>query len=240
MCRLRGCTTVAGFLLGAAALGQPGGADDQVARELAKAKDEYKAAVGKAQEKLLGAFAAQQKVLEETKKLKVADQIKLVDQIKAERKAFETNPAFLPTSPAMKAAVIEYQGKLLAVRKKCEAAFDKGAEVYRDKKDLDSAKVVLAQKTEFFTTAVPADTRTEWVSKKRTFRKNDKGQWIEKSDQSLYFTFNEVARTPNVVEILREGPPRVAVRLYADRAEIQVNRGDWQLLDDGAWAAPKQ
>ncbi|HYH64328.1 MAG TPA: hypothetical protein VD866_06480 [Urbifossiella sp.] len=233
MSRPRNSTVVVVFLLlGAAAAGQP---DDPIAQTLAKAKEEYRAAVGKAQDKLLTAFAAQQKLLEETKKLKVADQIKLVDQIKAERKAFEASPAFLPASPAMRPAVTEYQVKLLAARRKCEAAFDKGAEGYRDRKDLDSAKLVLAQKAEFFTAALPADPRTEWVSKKRVFRRNDKGKWVEKSDQNLYFTFEEVARGPAVVEILREGPPRVAVRLYADRAEMQVNRGDWQLLDKGAW-----
>ncbi len=239
MRRLRGCTYVAGLLvLAGVAPGQPPGADDPVARELGKAKDEFRAAVGKAHDKLLSSFATQQKVLEETKKLKVADQIKLIEQLQAERKAYEANPALLPTSPAMKSAVVEYQTKLLAARRKCEAAFDKGAEGYRDRKDLESAKVVLAQKAEFFTAALPADPRTEWVSKKRVFRKNDKGQWLEKSDQNLYFTFDEVARSPAAVELLRVGPPRVAVRLYADRAEMSVNRGDWQLLDTGGWAVP--
>jgi hypothetical protein len=236
MSRPRISTVVVAFLLlGAAAAGQP---DDPIARELGKAKEEYRAAVGKAQDKLLSAFAAQQKSLEENKKLKVADQIKLVDQIKAEHKAFEVSPAYLPTSPAMKTAVVEYQTKLLAARKKCEAAFDKGAEGYRDKKDLDTAKLVLAQKAAFFTAAGPADYRTEWVSTKRVFRKNDKGKWLEKGDQNLYFTFEEVGRTPELVELLRVGPPRVAVRLYADRAEMQVNRGDWQPLDTGAWTVP--
>lgn len=228
----------AGFALFATlAAGQPA---DPVAESLARAKDEYRAATAKAQEKLLTAFAAQQKALEDTKKLKVADQLRLLDQIKAERKAFEANAAFLPASALMKPAVAEYQSKLVAARKKCEAAFDKGAEGYRDQKNLDAAKAVLAQKAEFFAAAAPTDPRAEWVSKVRSFRRTEKGQWVERSEKGQFFTFEEAGRTAEVVEILRVGPPRVAIRLYADRAEMSVNNGAWAQLDEGAWAPPKQ
>jgi hypothetical protein len=235
--RPRAPIVVAGLLfLGAAALGQP----DTATQALTKAKDDYRAATEKAQEKLLTAFAAQQKALEDTKKLKVADQIRLVDQIRAERKAFEASPAALPTSAVMRPAVVEYQSKLVAARKKCEAAFDKVAEDCRDCKNLDAAKAVLAQKAEFFAAASPTDPRAEWVGKKKTFRKNDKGVWYERNEQGLFFVFDEASKTPEVIELLRVGPPRVAVRLYADRATMSVNKGEWLPLDDGAWAPPKQ
>ncbi|MFO0798541.1 MAG: hypothetical protein U0804_13775 [Gemmataceae bacterium] len=230
----------AGLLfLSAAAVGQPDPADP-VTQALARAQDEYVAATGKAQEKLLAAFAAQQKALEDTKKLKVADQIRLLDQVKAERKAFEASPAALPASAVMRPALAEYQAKLVAARRKCEAAFDRAAEDYRDRKNLDAARAVLARKAEFFAAASPADQRVEWVGKKKAFRRNDKGLWYERNEQGLFFVFDEAGRTPEAVELLRVGPPRVAVRLYADKATMSVNKGEWLPLDDGAWVAPKQ
>ncbi|MBX9579562.1 MAG: hypothetical protein K2X87_04570 [Gemmataceae bacterium] len=75
------------FLSAAANVDKPKpGVDDPVAAELTKAKEDYQAAVMAAGEKLVAAFADQQKKLEDNTKLKVAEQIKLVEQIQEERK----------------------------------------------------------------------------------------------------------------------------------------------------------
>ena len=99
MTRLQLALIVAGLLFPSTAPGEdkPKDADDPVAAELTKAKEEYLSAAGKAGEKLLAAFAEQKKKLEENTKLKVDQQIKQIEQIEEERKAFEADPSKLPS-----------------------------------------------------------------------------------------------------------------------------------------------
>lgn len=124
-------------------------ADDPIASALKLAKEEYLSSIEKSNENLLAAFAERQKRLEENTKLKVDQQIKLVEQIQEEKKAFEADSTRLPKSPGMKVAVSDYLAQLTAARKRCEGAFDKAAEGYRGKKDLVTAKAVLAEKKTF-------------------------------------------------------------------------------------------
>lgn len=125
-------------------------ADDPIAAELMKAKKDYQIAVKTANEKLMAAFADQQKKLEDNTELKVAELLKLVEEIQKEKKAFEVDPTSLPKSPRMKVAVSEYQTQIADAKKKCAAAFEKAAEGYRRKRDLATAKAVLAEKDNFF------------------------------------------------------------------------------------------
>ncbi|MDB5391112.1 MAG: hypothetical protein JWM11_6758 [Planctomycetaceae bacterium] len=122
---------------------------DPVAAELSKAKDEYFFAVEKAKERLLAAFAVEQKKLTESKKLKVDQQITLIEQLAEEKKAFESDPSQLPKLPGMKSAATDYQTKTAAAKKKCDEAFVKAAQNYRGKKDFTAAKAVLAELDEF-------------------------------------------------------------------------------------------
>ena len=151
MIRLQIALFVAGVLcLSASAQDNPTPkVEDPIAVELSKAKQEYQSAVEKAGEKLVAAFADQKKKLDENKKLRVEELIKLAEQLQAEEKAFAADATNLPKSPSMKTAVNDYQTSVGTARKKCEAAFVRAAESYRDKKDLTSAKVVLAEKDSF-------------------------------------------------------------------------------------------
>ena len=124
-----------------------------VATELKKAKVKYESAVEKAGEKLLAAFAEQLKLVEGKTELKAEQQIKLLEQLRADRKAFEADSSNLPKSAGLKKAVKEYETALTPARKTCEAAFDKAADAYRNKKEFDAAKVVLDEKKLYFLAA---------------------------------------------------------------------------------------
>jgi hypothetical protein len=148
---------------------KPKDVDDPVAAELAKAKQNYQAALKAASEKMGNAFAEQKKKLEDNKKLKVADQIKLLEQLQEEQKAFELDPEKLPKSTRMKFAVMDYQTQVSAARKRCETAFDKAAESYRANKDLTAAKEILAQKGRFLADpTLPSGDRFRYLDHKHS------------------------------------------------------------------------
>ncbi len=120
-------------------------ANELITAELKRAKEEFQSGAEKANEKLLAAFAVEQKKLEQNSKLKVDQQIKLIEQLTEEKKAFEIDTTRLPTSSVMKSALNEYLTKSAVAKKKCEEAFSKAAENYRSKKDFAAAKSVLTE-----------------------------------------------------------------------------------------------
>jgi hypothetical protein len=131
---------------------KPAPADDPIAAELGKAKNDFQAAAARASEKMVAAFADQRKKLENNTRLKVEQQIEAIKQLDEERKDFEADNTDMPVSPAMKAATGDYQGAIKAAREKCERAFDRAANEYRKppRKDLTSAGAVLEEKKSFF------------------------------------------------------------------------------------------
>ena len=130
---------------------------DPIAATLRQAQDEHAAAVEKAGEGMATAFAAQVKKLEDNTKLPVQQQLKLIADLQAEQKAFGADPAALPKSAAMKAAISQYRTATTAARDKCGKAFDRAADAYRAKKDLAKARAVLAEKSAFLPTAEGGD-----------------------------------------------------------------------------------
>ena len=146
---------VVGALFQSAAMAddKPKELEGPVATELKKAKVKYESAVEKAGEKLLAAFAEQLKQVEGKTELKAEQQIKLLEQLRADRKAFEADSSNLPKSAGLKKAVKEYETALTPARKTGEAAFDKAADAYRNKKEFDAAKVVLDEKKLYFLAA---------------------------------------------------------------------------------------
>ncbi len=217
--------------------------DDPVAAELTKAKEVYQAAVKLASEKLVAAFADEQKKLEENTRLKVAEQIKLVEQIQAERKAFEADTTKLPKSAGMKVAVSDYKTKTTAAKMKCETAFDKAAESYRNMKDLVTAKAVLAGKAEFFKVAgvaKAAEQRSKWtlINGKWGFKLEADGTWTEGSDSKggTVYRHKETGRNKEYVE-LYDAKRDVGIRLYVDHCDIKLQRNPWKLHQKGKWAS---
>ena len=124
--------------------------DDPIAVELRKAKAEFVSSKEKATEKLTADFDEIRKRVEDSTTLKVEQRLKLLEQIQQEKTAFETNPSRIPSLVTMKSAVSDFQLRIAAARKKCEAAYDKAADSYDKKKDLASARKVLDEKASFF------------------------------------------------------------------------------------------
>lgn len=55
----------------------------------------------------------------------------------------------------MRAAVADYKSRVAAAWKRCDAAFDKAARAYRDKKDFASVKDVVEEKSKLLGVLVP-------------------------------------------------------------------------------------
>jgi hypothetical protein len=140
-----------------------GAADDAVATQLTKAREEYTATVGKAGESLLAAFDKQIKAAEGSTR-KVEDIVKLVDRLQADRELFKRNSSILPQYPLMKDAVAEYRLKHAVARARMGKAFDATIEKYQKDKDLDSAKAVLKSKQEWVLESTPFTFEGVWKS----------------------------------------------------------------------------
>ena len=142
----------------AVAQDEPKTSIDDIAVSLRKAQEAYLADLDEAKEKLLAAFDEQSGKIERNGKLKVDQKIDSLEQIQRARAEFEATPAKLPAMKSMTGAANEYRRKVAAARAKCGAAFNTAAEKYGTKKDLASAKAVLAEKAEFLKDeAMPAD-----------------------------------------------------------------------------------
>ena len=218
-------------------------ADDPIAAALETAKEDHQSAVEKAGEKLVADFTDRQKKLEDDTNLKVDQVIKLVEQVQEEKKAFEVDPAKLPKSAGMNVAASGYQTKTAAARKKCEAAFDKAAEAYRGKRDLITAKAVLAEKKQFFAAAgAAADPRRVWRGGRTTLTQGKGGVWHELAFNGTRYTFKELSRSDAAVELF--DPTRrngVYLSVQADKVLIKwVGRDrDYWLLSRGSWQEVK-
>ncbi len=126
---------------------------EAVAAELKLAQENFRTEVAAAGEGLLKEFAAEEKRILDSVKLKIDDKIKRSEAVQDEKKAFEADGK-LPKSLGLKVAAADYQAKVAAARGRCERAFDKAAES-AGKTDLAAAKAVLAAKADFFRPAPP-------------------------------------------------------------------------------------
>jgi hypothetical protein len=213
--------------------------DDPIAEELSKAKGEFLAALDKAKEKLLTAFAEEAKRLADNTTLKVDDKFKKQDQLRDEKKAFEEGGK-LPKSAGLKAAVSDYQTKLTAAKNKCEKAFDAAAKKYDGKKDAVTARAVLKEKTKLFqATGVAPDERSYWVGKDVTFTQGANGVWTERGKNGVFFRFKESDRTREYVEITDPGRG-LTIRLSDSKTVIKGEDGPWHPHNEGGWEQPKK
>jgi len=230
---------VVALLAAGSAQDKPGAkADDPIAAELRKAKVEFQATLDKTNEKLLAAFADEEKKLTNNSKLKIDEKVKRLDQLQEEKKAFETDGK-LPKSPGLKVALSDYQTKVNAAKLKCEKAFDTAAEKY-GKKDLTAAKAVLAEKANFLQgVGEPKDTRTVWVGKKQTYFQVDKGEWQERIGPGVVLKYKETDRTKEYVEVLDAGRG-IKLRMMDTKAVISINGSAWGLQDEGGWEQRKK
>jgi hypothetical protein len=212
--------------------------DDPIAAELRKAKTEFQATLDKANEKLLAAFADEEKKLTNNSKLKIDEKVKRLDQLQDEKKAFESDGK-LPKSPGLKVAVSDYQTKVSAAKLKCEKAFDAAAEKY-GKKDLTAAKAVLAEKANFLKgVGEPKDTRTVWVGKKQTYYQVENGEWQEKLGPGIVLKYKETERTKEYVEVFDAGR-NIKFRMMDTKGMISINGSPWGLQDEGGWEQRKK
>lgn len=211
--------------------------DDPIAAELSKAKGEFQAAHEKAKDKLLAAFAEEEKKLTNNSKLKIDEKVKRLDQLQDEKKAFEDDNK-LPKSPGLKVAVSDYQTKVNAAKLKCEKAFDHAAEKY-GKKDLTAAKAVLAEKANFLSGVTePKDTRTRWVGKKSAYFLADKGEWQERIGGTV-LRYKETERTKEYVEAF-DASRKIKVRFTDTKAMISIDGSPWGPQDEGGWEQAKK
>jgi hypothetical protein len=217
---------------------KPAPKDDPIAAELSKAKTEFLAAHGKAKEKLLAAFAEEEKKLTNNAKLKIDEKVKRLDQLAEEKKAF-ADDGKLPKSPGLKVAVSDYQTKVNAAKLKCEKAFDTAAEKY-GKKDLAAAKSVLTEKANFLSGVTePKDTRTRWVGKKQTYYQIGKEEWQENLGGGTVLRYKETERTKEYVEVF-DASRNIRFRMMDTKGLISINGGPWGLQDEGGWEQTKK
>ena len=136
-----------------AAAQAPPALPEPVAAELRLAQEAYRAEVAAAGEGLLKEFAAEEKRVLDSTKLKIDDKIKRSEALQEEKKAFEADGK-LPKALGLKVASAEYGAKVAAARGRCDKAFDKAAEA-AGKTDLAAAKAVLGAKADFYKPAPP-------------------------------------------------------------------------------------
>lgn len=244
-------------LLAALALAAPAGGsaqdkkpDDKKAADpaaLAKAKDEFRAAVEKAKGAVAAALDVEAKKVVANTKLAPAERVARAEELAAEKAAFEADGE-LPKAAGVRAAVAEYRTAAGTARAKVEKAFDAAAEALLAAQDVAGAKAVLAEKGPFVDGFnLPAENpvaREFWVyageKKEFWFRAQKKGEWAERSGDNGGQTnrFREVRRTLDFVE-LYDANREVGARLYVDRVEMRLKGGGWEFLAKGGWEKPK-
>lgn len=124
------------------------GQDDPVAAQLARDKEAFAAAQGKAKEAVLKAFDRHYDAVKANTKLKIADQVAQLEKIEAERKAFDESGA-PPSLPGLKAAMGEHRAAVKRAEGQCRLAFERAAKAYRDKGDIKAAAAALEEMKEF-------------------------------------------------------------------------------------------
>jgi hypothetical protein len=158
-------SSIAFLLLAAAGVFSrlPAAADDPIAAELSKAREEYSGATGKNREALLAAFDKEIKAAE-TSKRKVEDIVKITERLQADRDAFKANPWVLSQYSLMKDEVTTYRTKQTAARARLEKAFEAAIEKYQKNKDIESAKATLKRKQEWLVESTPFTFEGVWKS----------------------------------------------------------------------------
>lgn len=137
--------------------------DDPIIADVSAAREAYDASLEKAGYILLDSIDKEIKKVTANGRLKVDDQIRLVEQLKAEREAFQASKR-LPSSASVKDAVGQYWIATKVAQSRCEKAFDKAADKYRDRKDLGAAKAILEAKQEFVLNVSLFNFDGVWVS----------------------------------------------------------------------------
>lgn len=221
--------------------------DADPAGTLAKAKEEFRAAVEKARAALVAALDAEAKKVVANAKLAAADRVARAEELAAEKAAFEADGE-LPRVAAVRPAVAEYRTATATARTRCEKAFEAAAEALLAAGDVAGAKAVVAEKEPFLDGFnLPAGNpvvREYWVyagtKREHWFRAQKKGEWAERSGDNGGQTnrFREVRRTVDYVE-LYDANREVGARLYADKVEMRLKGTGWEFLAKGGWEKPK-
>jgi len=87
--------------------------------------------------------------------------------------------------------------------------------------------------------AVEKDAQTLWRHDSGHFADHGSGNWTERS-QNGTFELQEIARTPERIELVSKSGTGTRVRLFAGRSEIlSRGQGAWKLQYEGDWAAPQ-
>ena len=118
--------------------------------ELTEASEQYLVALQKAKDKVLEAFALEDKVLTANTKLRTEEKLKRLDALAEEQDAFES-AGDLPKTAGLKKAVDLYQKDLRRAKDLCAKVFDAAASK-AIKTDRKAAQAILDAKTELFDT----------------------------------------------------------------------------------------
>lgn len=218
---------------------------DPIAAELTKAKKAYEAELIAARDALLEAFDPVEQKIAENPKLKPADRVRQLEGLMEEKTAFDKE-GVLPKSFGLKAAVSDYRTQLSTAQRSCEKAFDDAAAKYLTV-NLDQAKIVIAEKAEFFppderpvVRALPKDSRKFWkfdrTHGRGYFKQIGGTKWEEIGDEGkLMGIWIERRRTAEYVELedLKRG---YLTRLGNGRAWMASNQTrKFNPSPHGAW-----
>lgn len=136
---------------------------------------------------------------------------KLVDQIKVERQTFEARQELPKSAPSA------LKQRLPAARATLQAAYVSAVRAYtKAGNDAEAANIEL-RLSEF----IAADCqRRRWVHDKGEFRQIQLGVWAEKSPDGKIYSFREVARNKDFIEIdALDGNTATRVRLSDSSAD---------------------
>ena len=118
--------------------------------DLTEASEHYVAAIQKAKDKVLDAFALEDKGLTANAKLNTEEKLKRLDELSADKVAFESTGK-LPQTAGLKKAVDVYEKDLRRAKDLCAKVFDAAASK-AIKTDRKAAQAILDAKTELFET----------------------------------------------------------------------------------------
>lgn len=129
--------------------------NEDLEKEIQKAKEVYAEDVEKARTILL------EKLELQIKKYAKTGNLELVQKLVADKKEFETNDSRVPVSAEFKSDVSEYQQKIKKVKDTLLGAYSKGIKEYTKKLELDKAMVLKLEMEDFIKDKKGADSKKE-------------------------------------------------------------------------------
>lgn len=200
---------------------------DPIKEKLDKSKADYRSVVDRLRKQMLESLEKAETAAQQ------AGNKKAVDQIRDERAAFEKDGK-LPTKVATK----EYQQQLTRARAAHFTAYKSAIGSYTKTK-MDVQADALKRNSEFIELCFwqGVDQRVSWEGPTQTwFRKQANGKWREGYGTTATFTFTEIGRTAQYVD-LYDGPRKIGIRLFTNRCSIKRDYigQDWAYYLAGAW-----